>query len=112
MSRTWPIVVALKNACSPGTRQGMPPSAPMTPLRATAATSVTVIGGSYRDGRLDARVRVVALDRDVLEVERVELGDRRVQPQGRQRPRLAGQLEPRLLEVVGVEVGVAEGVHE
>ena len=31
------MVVALKNPCSPGTRHGMPPSAPITPLRATAA---------------------------------------------------------------------------
>ena len=42
ITSVWPRVVALKNACSPGTRHGMPPSAPMTPFRATAAMSVTV----------------------------------------------------------------------
>ena len=57
-------------------------------------------------------VRVVALDRDVLEVEGVELADRRVQDQPRQRPRLTGQLEAGLVEVVHVEVRVAQRVHE
>jgi hypothetical protein len=57
-------------------------------------------------------VRVVALDRDVLEVEAVDHGDRRVEAQRRQRPGLAGQLQLRLLEVVEVEVRVAQGVHE
>ena len=48
----------------------------------------------------------------MLEVEGVELGHRRVEPQRRQRPRVAGQLQPGLVEVVGVEVRVAERVHE
>src|SRR6478735_7016089 len=95
---------------------------PITPLRATAATRTTCLPpgvmrpascwASYGDGRLDARVRVVALHVDVLELEGVDLTDRRVEPQLGQRPRVAGQLEPRLVEVVEVEVGVTQGVHE
>src|SRR6478672_4013969 len=91
---------------------------PITPLRATAATRTTLLppgvmtSASYGDGRLDARVRVVALHVDVLELEGVDLTDRRVEPQLGLRPRVAGQLEPRLVEVVEVEVGVAQGVHE
>ena len=49
----------------------------------TAATRTTFMWASYGDGRLDPRVRVVAVERDVLEVEAVDVGDRRVQPQGR-----------------------------
>src|SRR5580765_6253680 len=90
---------------------------PMTRFSATAATRMTclppgVIARSYGDRRLDARVRVVALDRDVLEVEAVDRADLGVEHQRRQRPRLARELQPRLVEVVGVEVGVAERVHE
>src|SRR5215218_5685287 len=105
----------------------MPPSLPITPLSATAATRVTrglvtsvvelvetssTNGTSDGNGGLDAGVRVVALDGDVLEVERVELADGRVQHQRRQRPRVAGQLEPRLVEVVEVQVRVTQRVHE
>src|SRR3546814_3165135 len=42
----------------------------------------------------------------------VELGDCRVEPEPRQRPRVAGQLEPGLLEVVGVEVRSEEHTSE
>ena len=69
-------------------------------------------GDSDRDGSLDPRVGVVSLDRDVLEVEGVDLGHRGVQPKSRQRTRVAGELEAGLVDVVGVQVGVAEGVHE
>ena len=92
----------------------MSPPAPITPFSATAATITTFFGWSAHTaiGALMPGVRVVALDGDVLEVERVELGHRRVEPQRRQRPRLAGQLQPGLVEVVAVEVRVAERVHE
>src|SRR6476469_3043966 len=92
-------VTARKCLRSSGMLHGMSPSWPITPFSATAATwtiffllirgprggasaASAVVGWSYRDRGLDAGVRVVALDRDVLEVERVELGDRGVQPQG------------------------------
>ena len=57
-------------------------------------------------------MRVVALDGDVFEVEGVELGDGGVERERRERPRLTGELEPGLLDVVGVEVCVAQRVHE
>ena len=57
-------------------------------------------------------MRVVARDLDVLELELVERGDRGVEHQRGQRPRLPRELETGLLEVVEVEVRVAEGVHE
>ena len=69
-------------------------------------------GISHRHRRPDRRVRLVALDRDVLVAEIEDRAHRRVQPQARQRPRLARELEARLLQVVQVEMRVAEGVHE
>ena len=46
MTSTWPIVVRLKYAKSSGRCQGICGPLPMTPLRATAAISVTrVIDG-------------------------------------------------------------------
>src|SRR4051812_39729905 len=110
-TRGCPTVTRLKWAKSSGIFQGMSPASPITPLRARAATrTMRVISDS--DGGLDARVGVVALDGDVLEVEGVELGHRRVEPQRRQGPWLTGELEPRLVEVVHVEVGVTQRVHE
>ena len=85
---------------------GMSPSSPITPFSATAATSDVVarvepfdrlrnrlVETTHTGDRgLDPRVRVVALHGDVLQVEPVELGDGRVQVQGRGRPRVAGHL--------------------
>src|SRR5215203_3402690 len=97
----------------------MRPRSPITRLSAYAATSVTrgldeLDRRSTSDGNgcPDTRVRVIALDGDVLQVEGVDLLHRGVEPQGRQRPWLPGELEPGLVEVVRVEVRVAEGVHE
>ena len=41
ITSVWPRVTRLKWAKSSGIRQGIPPAAPITPLSATAATSVT-----------------------------------------------------------------------
>src|SRR5690606_15757970 len=119
ISSTWPIVTALKWAISPGIRQGMSPASPITPFSATARTwttrlpaAVVMTGLSSGERGVAQRGRVGALDRDVLELERVQRGHRGVQAQRGQRPWLAGQLEPGLVEVVEVEVSVAEGVHE
>ena len=46
MTIGWPIVVRLKNAKSSGRCHGMSLSAPMTPLRPTAAMSVTLVMGT------------------------------------------------------------------
>ena len=43
MTRVWPIVVALKWRSSSGRCHGIPPSRPMTPLRATAAMRLTLV---------------------------------------------------------------------
>src|SRR6267143_2531232 len=69
-------------------------------------------GCSYGNFGLDVRVRIVALERKILEAKRedilhvwIDLHDR----QGARRPR---QLQPRLFEMVGIEMRVAERVHE
>src|SRR5215208_1795870 len=67
---------------------------------------------SDRDGRSDRGIRVVVLDRDVIEGELEQRPHRRVEAQPRQGPRLAGELESCLLEMVEVQVRIAEGVHE
>src|SRR4051794_21620424 len=102
---------------SSGRCQGIAPPRPITPLRATAAirviATVRLLGArSYGDGCPDAGVGVVADDRDVVEVEAVDVGDRGVELETRQRTRLAVELDAGLLEVVDVEVGIAERVHE
>ncbi len=58
------------------------------------------------------RVRVVVLQLEVLKAEVEQVSHFGVEPHLRQGSRLAGELEAGLLEVVAVEVGVAEGVDE
>src|SRR5436190_12532496 len=128
ITRTCPIVVRLKNAKSSGRCHGMSGPLPMTPFRATAAMRVTwVIYGSstghlrviyqsstghlYSDGCLDSRVCVVPHQLEVLELELVQRPSRS-DPHLGQCARRAGQLQPRLVEMVEVEVSVAEGVDE
>lgn len=67
---------------------------------------------SDRDRRLDAGERVVVVDTEVVEIERVDVGDFRVEPERRQRARLTCELLLRLLEVVEVEVGVTASPDE
>ncbi len=57
-------------------------------------------------------MRVVALDRDVVVGEREQVADIGIQAQRRQRPRRARQLLARLLEVVRIQVRIAQRVHE
>ena len=57
-------------------------------------------------------MRVVADQFEILELEIVDVLHRRIQLHLRQRARLAGELQLRLFEVIGVEVQVAEGVDE
>ena len=52
-------------------------------------------------------IKKKSTDGDVVEVEPVDVADVWGEPQCRQRPRVAGQLQPRLVEVVAVEDQVA-----
>src|SRR6478609_2920845 len=124
------MVSALNRTQSSRIRHGMSLPAPITPLRATAAIPITSgpsprgpgtrlapVGVSSlirsdRDRGLDPRVGLVALDHDVLETEVVDVGDGGVEAEGGQRPGFAGQLPSGLVEVVQIEMGVAEGVDE
>src|SRR5689334_19170892 len=111
MMTGWPIVTRLKYARSAGRRQGRALSRPMTRLRAMATTSDRITA-SNRDRRLDRRVRVVSLEAEVVEGEREEVLHRRVEVHHGKRARRARELLARLLEVVEVEVRVAQRVHE
>src|SRR6185312_729596 len=61
-------------------------------------------GCSYGDFGLDMWVRIVAFEREILVAEREDLLHVRVDLHHRQRPRRSRQLQPRLFEVVGVEI--------
>ena len=57
-------------------------------------------------------MRVVVLDGDVVEGEIEERSYGRVETHLRQRPRIARELEARLLEMVQIEMRIAEGMDE
>src|SRR5947208_2212985 len=67
---------------------------------------------SYGHCGLDVRVRIVAFERKVLVAEREDILHVRIDLHDRQRTRRPRQLQPRLFKVVGVEMRVAERVHE
>lgn len=69
----------------------------------------------HRHLHLDGLVRQVALDLEVFKLERVDVGlvgRVVVYGQGGERTRLAPQLLPKRVDVVEVDVGVADGVNE
>src|SRR6266481_5059060 len=68
--------------------------------------------GSHRDRSPDRRVRIVALEREILVAEAEEILHFGIEPHARQRPRRAQQLLLRLFEMIEVEVRVAQRVHE
>ena len=68
--------------------------------------------GSHRDRGLDVRMRVVAFEHKILVAQREQIFGRRIDSQRRQRARLARQLQPRLVEMVEIKVGVAQAVDE
>src|SRR4051812_15371350 len=89
-----PMVVFLKKARSPGSRQGRPPSRPITPFRARATGPTVRMGMATaldRHRGLDVRMGLVALKPEivVLEGEEVGLWDDR---HGREGIRRTGQL--------------------
>ena len=67
---------------------------------------------SHCDRRFDGRVRIVADQFKILELEVVYVFHRRIQFHLRQRTRLARELQLRLLKMIGVEMQVAKGVDE
>ena len=120
-----PMVTLRKCASSDLSRHGSRPSEPMTSLSATATTRVISDRRcdlrreglppplrSHRHLGLDVRMRLVADEREVLERKREDVGHRRIEPHVRQRARRARQLQPRLLEMIEIEVRVAERVDE
>lgn len=58
------------------------------------------------------RVRVVAFDADVLELEGKDILHVRVQLQGRQWPRVARQLQLGLVDMVAVEMRITQRMYE
>jgi len=66
----------------------------------------------HRNRRADRRRRVVALEPEVLVAKREQIRDVGIQVHRRQGARLAFKLLAGLIEVVRVEVRVAERVHE
>src|SRR2546426_3458645 len=67
---------------------------------------------SHRDLGLDVRVRIVAFEHEILVPEGEKVGDRRIEPHERQPARCARKLEPRLFEVIHIEMGIPEGMDE
>src|SRR4051812_31844867 len=92
----------------------MPPARPMTPFAATAAMRVMPVKCPrlHRDLRLDMWMRFVALEREILVVEGKNISNRGIEAHARQRARRACELQPRLLDVVEIEVRVPERVDE
>src|SRR5215207_8715880 len=112
------MVSSLNRAWSSGSRHGIVPSRPMTPEVDWAQIRPTVLieirpckQASYRDRRLDRRVRVVVHDGDVV-VGVVEDRMTRSQNEFRIRAWLTRQLLGYLLDVVVVDVAVAAGPDE
>src|SRR5271155_4058670 len=110
-----PSVSALNIAKSDFSRHGRPPARPMTPFLARATgprVRVTGMGcASNGDRRLDRGMGPIALQTEILVIEAEQVGLGR-QHEIRERVRRACELQLRLIDMVQVEVGVAEGVHE
>src|SRR5688572_4182744 len=58
------------------------------------------------------RMRLVALYFEILIFVGVDRAGHALDPKPRKRARLASQLKPRLVEMVGIEMAVATGPHE
>ena len=67
---------------------------------------------SYRDRRLDRRMRIVAEKLEVLVLEREEIFHFRIDRHRRERPLFTRELKLRLLDVIRVQVRIAERVDE
>src|SRR6266446_6091327 len=87
---------------------GVPINGATVPLPSSRAHGRTL----DRDRGPDRGVRVVSLEVEILVAEIEDVPYRRVEPHARQRPRRARELLSRLLQMVEVEVRIAEGMHE
>ena len=67
---------------------------------------------SYRHRRLDRRLRRIALESNVVVGEIEQAFPRRIEFEPRQGARRARQLQPRLFDMIGIKMGVAECVDE
>src|SRR5579883_86728 len=67
---------------------------------------------SHRDLGLDARMRIVVFEGEILVAEGEQILGGGGKPHGRQRARRARELQARLVEMVQVEMRVAERVDE
>src|SRR5512146_19768 len=134
MSTGWPSVRALKRLRSAGRCQGMVLSLPMTRFAASAAMrqmqavagdggaqrcaglagSITVVrfAASDSDRRLDRRMRLVALETEILVAKAENVFYRRVEMHQRQWPRRARKLLARLIQVIEVQMRVTQRMHE
>src|SRR5690606_18709816 len=103
-------VSALKRFKSEERRQGSPPSLPMTPFSATAATNVIFI--SDRNRRTDRRFRDVILEDEIREGEAKQILNFRVQSQLRQWSGRSQQLQAGLVKMIMVQMRIAQGMNE
>src|SRR5260370_32240179 len=81
-------------------------------LRFASPTRPGMTLHSHRDLGLDMRVRIVAFEHEIFVAEREDVLHVRIELQGRQPPRRTRQLQPCLLEMVRIEVSVAQAMNE
>ena len=100
---------------SRGSFQGRAPSRPIRPSRLIATTSESFTRSGLLDGDLAAEGGMGAIADQSRTWSRSTLGqvgDRRIELQPGERQRLAAELLVDLVEMVRVDVRIAEGVHE
>src|SRR5579872_7308204 len=107
------IVSRLKCLRSSGKCHGRAPPRPITPPRSCATTKITR-GRRTLDGDFGAnrRVRLVSREDDVFVAVIEERMRTPLENERRQRQRIARQLQPRLLEMVVVQMAIAAGPNE
>src|SRR5580698_5643785 len=105
-------MAARRPARSRRSRRPPPPARAQCYLNATAVVAPQRACRSHRHLGLDMRVRIIAFEREVLVAKRQQISDGGIEQHPRQRARRTRQLQPRLIEMVKVEMRVAEGVDE
>src|SRR5262249_29244401 len=95
-------------SASSRTKAKTSPASPGRTGRMATAMAFNASAASHRDLRLDMRMRIVAFEHEILIAEREQILRRRRKPHGGEPARRAGELLARLLEVVRIEMRVAE----